>query len=171
MAETGEEQQYTEDHDNVMSAQEAQGVPQQVDHAALQSMAMVTSQDRPTSIKLTFESKGKRVEQEFHRRPLGFEISAEKKTKMFSCGAGVLTGRFCVNKVTSPDVKAAGVEKGMMITQINAIDCPQDMEDYEFLEMFQLALSVLPDATPEEIAAAEEAETAMAISEAQMMDV
>eukprot|EP00933_Yihiella_yeosuensis_P027117 TRINITY_DN2103_c0_g1_i11.p1 TRINITY_DN2103_c0_g1~~TRINITY_DN2103_c0_g1_i11.p1 ORF type:complete len:201 (+),score=44.84 TRINITY_DN2103_c0_g1_i11:62-604(+) len=126
------------------------GTPHQMNSTALQSMAVVTSTEKLGSVKLVFELKGSRVEQEFFRRPLGFEISAERKTKMFSCSAGMPTGKFIVTKVADSRLKKI-LKKGMQIVKINDIDVPQDIEDFEFVEMFSLALSLLPEISEAEL--------------------
>eukprot|EP00933_Yihiella_yeosuensis_P051448 TRINITY_DN49392_c0_g1_i1.p1 TRINITY_DN49392_c0_g1~~TRINITY_DN49392_c0_g1_i1.p1 ORF type:complete len:179 (+),score=41.64 TRINITY_DN49392_c0_g1_i1:87-623(+) len=123
---------------------------------ALQNMAISTSTQKLGSVKLHFEMKGKLVANEFFRRPLGFDIIAEKKTKMFGCSSGCSTGRYVVSKVTDPKLKLI-LKKGMAIYRINDIVIPKDIEDYEFLEMFYLALTVLPEITDEELKIAEQA--------------
>eukprot|EP00933_Yihiella_yeosuensis_P009597 TRINITY_DN1155_c0_g1_i1.p1 TRINITY_DN1155_c0_g1~~TRINITY_DN1155_c0_g1_i1.p1 ORF type:complete len:175 (+),score=44.35 TRINITY_DN1155_c0_g1_i1:195-719(+) len=146
------------------AATDHDGIPIPMNSAALQSMAVVTSTEKLGSIKLTFELKGSRVEHEFFRRPLGFEISAETKTKMFSCSAGVRTGKFIVTKVKEERLKKI-LKKGMQIVVINDIEVPRDIEDYEFVEMFSLALSLLPEISDAELKAAETAspESQMAV--------
>jgi len=91
------------------------------------------------SLIMTFEYKGKTVEQKWENRPIGIELGA----KPAGCCSGSPPGKFVVKKVVDANLK--DIKVGMLIQKLDGQDVKPATEWPEFKAMLDSKLQALPE--------------------------